>query len=407
MPRAWFSRTVKDFQRSPGLSLVALLSLFGVIAIQAISTNQIAGPVWEEVEYIHMASALGNLSDQAPMAYRLFPAKLVAALPFDLTFGFQLLNWFFLCLTATASVIWLQVMGVNLAQAAAAVALLMATLTIKMTIFWTYGTDSTAWAFEVLGLITAEAGVILSTAVLLALGSLAREATALVFVVLAARVLYLQQSTGAWRWQALLLAFAALVLLRVGLMLAIPVQGDYSYIDTMVACIQAHFWRKGLIRTALLLPLVFGMLLWPILLDARGSLQRMRERWDLTLFGLLTMLLGLVGGSAIDRLVFAIFPVVLWLFATSARIPATALEWCILAAGQLILMRLWLHIPDPSSGRQFYDLLVGFASLKPLVLRMLLFLVFGFLFGVAQQLRIGRDPSSENPAAPQSVSQVR
>jgi hypothetical protein len=391
MPRAWFARVVRDFQQSPSFSVLALLSLCGVIAIQAVSTNQIAGPVWEEVEYIHMASAFGNLSDKAPMAYRLFPAKLVAALPFDVTSGFRLLNWFFLCLMTVASVIWLHALGVALARAAAAVALLMATLTIKMTIFWTYGTDSTAWAFQVLGLIAAESGAVVSTTILLGLGSLAREATALVFVVLAVRV-STEQSLTTWRWLALAMALTALVLVRIGLMVAIPVQGEYSYIDTMVACIQAHFWGKGLIRTALLLPLVFGMLLWPIILDAQGSLQRMRERWDLTLFGLLTMLLGLVGGSAIDRLVFAAFPVVLWLFATSARIPATALEWCNLAAGQLVLMRLWLHIPDPSSGHEFYDLLVGFAALKPLVLRMLLFLVFGFLFGVAQQLRIGQGP---------------
>ncbi|MBM4326437.1 MAG: hypothetical protein FJ118_04650 [Deltaproteobacteria bacterium] len=405
MPRDWFARTVSDFRHSPSLSIIALLSLCGVIAVQAISTNQIAGPVWEEVEYIHMASGLRNLSDTAPMAYRLLPAKIVAALPFDVNFGFRLLNWFFLCVTVVASVIWLQVLGVSLARAAAAVALLMATLTIKMTIFWTYGADSTAWAFQMLGLIAAESGAILSTTVLLALGSLAREATALVFVALAARV-STEQAPTTRRWAALALALAALALLRVGLVVAIPVQGDYSYIDTVVVCVRAHFWGRGLIRTAFLLPLIFGMLLWPIILDARGSFHRMRKRWDLTLFAFLTMLLGLVGGSAIDRLVFPIFPVALWLFATSARIPTTALEWLILAAGQLILMRLWLHIPDPSSGREFYELLVGFASLKPLALQMLLFLVFGFLFAVAQQLRTGHSPSPENPASPSSISRA-
>jgi hypothetical protein len=99
----------------------------------------------------------------------------------------------------------------------------------------------------------------------------------------------------------------------------------------------------------MLLPTIYGALLWPIGLDPRGLARRLRARWDLSLYGVLVGGAGLVGGTASDRLVFATFPIVLWLFAGSAALPARWTGWVFLVASHLVLMEVWLpiaHVDD-------------------------------------------------------------
>jgi hypothetical protein len=376
-----------------GVGLVLL-----VIAIQASTTSRMPGTMWEEAEYVAMASSLTALSDQAPMAYRLIPAKLVAALPVNVSAGFEIVNWSAIVLTIVGLVAWLRLLGVQFFPALVSVAMFMATFTVKSLIWWRYGTDTTGWALLMLALIASEKGLVALTAFAVAIGSLAREVTLFVIVVLIGRLIQRTPKLSRGAWAAVAVALSLPIFLRVVLVTGIQTTNNYSYAHTAIRYIHEHLLDPGgLARTAMLLPTIYGALLWPIALDPRGLVRRLRARWDLTLYSALVGVAGLVGGPASDRVVFATFPIVLWLFANSAALPTRWTGWVFLVAAQLVLMEVWLSIADA------HDLLNRLGMLAPSLTahvwsHLVPFLGLGALYALVRGSRMAPPGSSSTPA---------
>jgi hypothetical protein len=354
------------------LATFLLINLVWAHYQKPISYN--AGKGWEGVGYYQVAEQLlegKQVAAEGPYVYRVGTPLLVSLLNIkDIFLGFQIVNTIANVLTLCLLWFWLRL---HLKDSRVRVGLcLLFLLQWDTPVHWLYffpaHTDPWLWTFLLAGLIclhylaqaTNTSRWLLALGCLSAVGVVFREVALIIPLVLLFLHNPLRWSERRWKLHVppamfflpLLCALLALVLVRV----SVVQTDDYSFARTAVQWVRT----KSLLSYLHGWMLAYGPVVFLPIIFFKQTLAFLRQSQWMTVYLLFFALMGYVGGSDTERLLYWSMPIVFILigkvFEENAPLMRSKPLLLMLIAVELLAVRAFLPTPDYTQGRESHSI---------------------------------------------------